>query len=136
MQTNTLAISHDLPVQQKETVSVQTNALIIPQSFPVHQDETMSVQTKALAVPQGLPAKEEERVSLIDGKLLINIGELAGATGLSIRHLRRVDSCRDIPGRTKSGRRVLFQLEIIREWIRHGMPDSQRWASLQTDQFK
>ena len=46
-------------------------------------------------------------------------------------HLRRLDSSHDIPGRVVHGRRVLFQTEIIREWVRAGLPDRDHWAALQ-----
>ena len=55
-------------------------------------------------------------------KLLIDMTELAHLTSLSIRTLRRLDASRDIPGRVAVGRRVLFQTEIIREWVRSGLP--------------
>jgi predicted DNA-binding transcriptional regulator AlpA len=64
-------------------------------------------------------------------KLLIDMAELAQLTSLSVRHLRRLDSSRDIPGRVAVGRRVLFQTEIIRDWVRAGLPDRDEWALLQ-----
>jgi predicted DNA-binding transcriptional regulator AlpA len=63
--------------------------------------------------------------------LLINMGELARLTSLSVRTLRRMDACRDIPGRVEAGRRVLFQTEVICEWVRAGLPDRERWSALQ-----
>jgi hypothetical protein len=65
------------------------------------------------------------------GKLLIDILGLHAATGLGVRTLRRLDSGGDIPGRVTVGRRVLFQVEIIREWVRAGLPDRDQWAALQ-----
>lgn len=64
-------------------------------------------------------------------KLLIDTVELAFVTSLSVRTLRRMDSSRDIPGRVVCGRRVLFQTEIIREWVRFGLPGRDQWAVLQ-----
>jgi hypothetical protein len=64
-------------------------------------------------------------------KLLIDIPGLSHWTSLSVRHLRRLDSSRDIPGRVVAGRRVLFQTETIREWVRAGLPDHDEWAALQ-----
>jgi predicted DNA-binding transcriptional regulator AlpA len=64
-------------------------------------------------------------------KLLIDIPELAQLLSVSARHLRRLDASRDIPGRVVHGRRVLFQTEIIREWVRAGLPDREQWAALQ-----
>ena len=65
------------------------------------------------------------------GMLTIDIPGLRRATGLSVRTLRRMDSGGDIPGRVVVGRRVLFQTEIIREWVRAGLPDREIWAALQ-----
>jgi hypothetical protein len=62
--------------------------------------------------------------------LLIDMAELAHLTSLSVRHLRRLDASRDIPGRVVHGRRVLFQTEIIREWVRAGLPGRDQWAAL------
>jgi hypothetical protein len=67
---------------------------------------------------------------------LIDVGELAHLTSLSVRHLRRLDSSCDIPGRVKHGKRVLFQTEIIREWVRAGLPDRDKWAALQRQKGK
>lgn len=69
-------------------------------------------------------------VSPLD-QLLIDMGDLARLLGLSVRHLRRLDSSDDIPGRVAHGRRVLFQTEIIRDWVRAGLPDRDHWAALQ-----
>ena len=62
-------------------------------------------------------------------KLLIDMAELAHLTSLSVRHLRRLDSSRDIPGRVVHGRRVLFQTDILREWVRAGLPGRDQWAA-------
>ena len=64
-------------------------------------------------------------------KWLIGMAELSRLTSLSVRTLRRLDSSRDIPGRVVVGRRVLFQTEIIREWVRAGLPGREPWAALQ-----
>jgi hypothetical protein len=64
-------------------------------------------------------------------KLLVDVVELAALTGLGVRTLRRMDACRDIPGRVVAGRRVLFQTEIIRQWVRAGLPGREEWAALQ-----
>jgi predicted DNA-binding transcriptional regulator AlpA len=63
-------------------------------------------------------------------KLLIDVAELSRLTSLSVRTLRRMDSARDIPGRVVVGRRVLFQAEIIREWVRAGLPGRKDWEAL------
>ena len=62
---------------------------------------------------------------------LIDMAELAWLTSLSLRTLRRMDSAGDIPGRVTVGRRVLFQTETIREWVRTGLPVRDQWSALQ-----
>jgi predicted DNA-binding transcriptional regulator AlpA len=62
-------------------------------------------------------------------KLLIDMAELAQLTSLSVRHLRRLDSSRDVPGRVAVGRRVLYQTEAVREWVRAGLPDRDHWPA-------
>ena len=69
-------------------------------------------------------------------KLLIDMAQLAHLTSLSVRTLRRLDASRDIPGRVVCGRRVLFQTEIIREWVRTGLPEHGHWAVLQSRKNK
>src|SRR5262249_54396464 len=64
-------------------------------------------------------------------KLLIDMALLADLTHLSLPTLRRMDATRDIPGRVTAGRRVLFQTEVIREWVRAGLPGRDQWAALQ-----
>jgi len=63
--------------------------------------------------------------------LLTDVKGLNRLTSLSIRTLRRMDSVGDIPGRVTVGRRVLFQVEVIREWVRAGLPDREQWNLLQ-----
>jgi hypothetical protein len=77
------------------------------------------------------PIASERPLDLAD-KWLIAMADLSQFTSLSVRHLRRLDSSRDIPGRVVVGRRVLFQTEVIRQWVRAGLPDRDQWAALQT----
>jgi hypothetical protein len=85
-------------------------------------------ETLIPAAPSG-QAPGPAALSPLD-QLLIDISELAQLTSLSVRHLRRLDSSGDIPGRVVHGRRVLFQTEVIREWVRAGLPDHEHWAAL------
>jgi hypothetical protein len=79
--------------------------------------------TPSPAIPEAAPPAAHD-------KLLIDMAGLARLTSLSVRHLRRLDSSRDIPGRVVCGRRVLFQTEMIREWVRAGLPAHEQWAAL------
>jgi hypothetical protein len=88
----------------------------------------MPTENLPIAVLPGGQVPEPAPVSPAD-KLLIGMIELAQLTSLSVRHLRRLDSSRDIPGRVAVGRRVLFQTELIREWVRAGLPGREEWAA-------
>lgn len=62
--------------------------------------------------------------------LAFDIAAIARMTTLSVRHLRRLDCCGDIPGRFTVGRRVLYKADVIRRWIGLGMPDKATFESL------
>lgn len=72
---------------------------------------------------------QSARANRLLDKLLISVADLSHVTSLSERQLRRLDASRDIPGRVVQGRRVLFQTEVIREWVRAGLPDRDQWAA-------
>src|SRR5262249_6383357 len=80
-----------------------------------------------LLIPAAAPGQAPGPAAL--DKLLIDVAELAQLTSLSVRHLRRLDSSADIPGRLVHGRRVLFQTEAIRDWVRAGLPGRDRWPA-------
>jgi hypothetical protein len=84
---------------------------------------------RILAEPSGLVPGTAPPLPL--DKLLVGLPQLARLTSLSLRHLRRLDSSRDIPGRVTCGRRVLFQTDIIQAWVRAGLPCRDKWAALQ-----
>jgi excisionase family DNA binding protein len=67
----------------------------------------------------------------LNERLTWTLAELSALTGVSVRQLRRLDADRNIPGRLTCGRKVLFTAEAVREWLRAGCPDRQRWESLQ-----
>ncbi len=64
-------------------------------------------------------------------KWTLTIEELHALTGISVRHLRRLDCEGALPGRLTVGRKVLFRAEAIREWIAAGCPDRAGWEALQ-----
>ncbi len=87
-------------------------------------------------IPFTAPSEDKAPVLSLADKLLVDVAELATLTGLGVRTLRRMDAARDIPGRVVAGRRVLFQTEVVREWVRAGLPDHDRWAVLQKQAAK
>jgi hypothetical protein len=90
----------------------------MPDTIPISAAQPPDVPTSPRHVP--LPQR-----------LTWDVPDLHALTGLSVRQLRRMDSCGDIPGRLTVGRRVLYAAETIREWIGAGMPDRSRWEALQ-----
>lgn len=62
--------------------------------------------------------------------LAVDIPWIHQRTPVSVRHLRRLDACGDIPGRFLCGRRVLFRADTIRLWISLGMPDRKTFEML------
>jgi hypothetical protein len=90
------------------------------------------MRIETMVIPITPPSQDPEAACPDTGnKLLIDMAALAHLTSLSVRHLRRLDSSRDIPGRVVVGRRVLFQTEVIREWVRAGLPGREQWAAIQ-----
>jgi hypothetical protein len=90
------------------------------------------MQTDTLPITAAQSGQDAEAAASVPAdKLLVDSVGLARWTSLSLRHLRRLDSSRDIPGRVAVGRRVLFRTEIIIEWVRAGLPNREQWAALQ-----
>jgi predicted DNA-binding transcriptional regulator AlpA len=58
--------------------------------------------------------------------LLVDGAEVARLTSLGLRTIRRLDNRRAIPGRVTVGRRVLFRLDVIRQWVAAGLADQDR----------
>ena len=84
---------------------------------------------RAKTIPDDLSGQASEPSFAAD-ILLIDMAELARLTSLSIRTLRRMDAGREIPGRVAVRRCVRFQSEVVREWVRAGLPDREHWAAI------
>lgn len=79
----------------------------------------------------GIPLHESESrlaeffysatLSREDLPLSITIRKLSDLTGISIRHLYRMDAAGLIPGKFKCGRLSRYKFSVIKEWIRSGM---------------
>jgi hypothetical protein len=83
--------------------------------------DTLPLPPEPAPAPAAVPLSE---------RLTWRFADLSALTSISERHLRRLDADRDIPGRLTCGRRVLFVAETVRQWIREGMPDRERWEAL------
>jgi hypothetical protein len=81
-----------------------------------------------LHVPVETTSPSPPVVPLLD-KLLVSRAELSILTGLSIRHLARLDAQHLLPGRVVSGKAVRYDLRAVREWI-DCRCDFRRWEAL------
>ena len=54
--------------------------------------------------------------------LLVDVPRLAALMSVGERTVWRLDAARTIPGRMLVGRRVVYSLAAIRQWIASGMP--------------
>jgi hypothetical protein len=88
----------------------------------MRDSDTLPLPPEVAPAPTAVPLVE---------RLTWTLSDLSALTGVSLRHLRRLDADRNIPGRLTVGRKVLFTAELVREWIRSGMPDTERWEQLQ-----
>jgi hypothetical protein len=76
------------------------------------------------------PATPSPALVPLAERLLWSRADLAALTGLSLRHLARLDASSDIPGRVTGGalgRAVRYQSVIVRSWISRGLPGRGEW---------
>ncbi len=81
-------------------------------------DRSHSKQTKDPCLPERL---------LIDAKLV------AFMTGFSVRHIRRMNAAREMPRSLKKGRKILWKLRELEQWVEADMPDLQTWESMKAE---
>jgi len=71
--------------------------------------------------------------SLRPAPLALSARELAGRLGVSLRHVRRMDSAGMLPRPCRLGRAVRWPTETIDAWLRAGAPDRRRWEQVEGD---
>ena len=59
--------------------------------------------------------------------LAVDARGLAEMLGVSLRHVRRMDSAGEIPKGVRLGRAVRWSVEEIHAWLRAGAPDRKSW---------
>ena len=72
-----------------------------------------------------------DNLAISSSKLLYGCKELAEKLGISLRTLRRMCAAQEIPGQVTLGARVLFQAEVIHEWVRAGAPPRTTFEAMQ-----
>lgn len=64
------------------------------------------------------------RVLVADARLLAEL------LGVSVRHVRTLDSAGKIPRPVRIGERVTWRLDEVRDWLAAGCPDRRTWDTL------
>lgn len=62
--------------------------------------------------------------------LAMSAADMADRLGVSLRHLRRLDSAGKVPRPIRLGRSVRWPLAEINRWMDAGAPDRQRWQAM------
>ncbi len=62
--------------------------------------------------------------------LAFSAQQLADRLGVSLRHIRRLDSAGKLPRPIRLGRSCRFSVAEIESWLDAGAPDRQRWEAM------
>ena len=66
--------------------------------------------------------------------LAFSAQQLAERLGVSLRHMRRLDSAGKLPKPVRLGRSVRWPVTEIEGWLKAGAPDRQRWQAMRRGQ--
>ena len=70
-----------------------------------------------------------------DGAVLaLSATELAYKLGVSLRHVRRMDSSGKLPRPIKLGASVRWPIAEIEQWLAAGAPDRRSWQAMKQEQ--
>ncbi len=74
----------------------------------------------------------ETNTDVRKGDLVIALSaeELAERLGVSLRHIRQMDSTQLLPKPIRLGRSVRWSVDEISAWMKAGAPDRRRWEQL------
>lgn len=64
--------------------------------------------------------------------LAYSASQLADKLGVSLRHIRRMDSAGLLPKPIRLGRSVRWPADTIHAWVKAGAPDRKRWEQMNT----
>lgn len=59
--------------------------------------------------------------------LALSAAELAGKLGVSLRHVRRMDSAQLLPKPIRLGRSVRWPVHELNAWMQAGAPNRRQW---------
>lgn len=61
---------------------------------------------------------------------LVSAKELAGLMGVSLRHVRRLDSAGKLPRPIRIGGSVRWLITEVKDWLNAGAPDRKAWEAM------
>ena len=62
--------------------------------------------------------------------LALSAVELARLLGVSLRHVRRLDSAGKLPKPIRLGRAVRWRVNEVNDWMAVGAPDRRTWETI------
>ena len=74
---------------------------------------------------------EEKKSGVV---LALSASDLACNLGVSLRHIRRMDSSGKLPRPIKLGASVRWPVAEIEQWLAAGAPDRRTWQAMKQDQ--
>ena len=74
--------------------------------------------------------KIDPRVLTMSDPIAVNASQLAAMLGVSVRHIRRMDSAGQLPQAIRLGRSKRWPVETIREWLSAGAPARAEWEAI------
>lgn len=69
-----------------------------------------------------------------DAVLALSASDLADQLGVSLRHIRRMDSAGKLPKPIKLGASVRWPVAEIKQWLAAGAPDRRTWQTMKQEQ--
>lgn len=78
-------------------------------------------------------SKESSCVVSLPKAFTISGMELADRLGVSLRHLRRMDSSGKIPRPVRFGKCIRWRLSEIESWLESGAPDRKTWEQVKKE---
>jgi len=66
--------------------------------------------------------------------LALSAADLAQRLGVSLRHVRRLDSVGKVPKPLRLGRSIRWRMAEIQAWLEAGAPDRKSWQAMKGGQ--
>ncbi len=74
--------------------------------------------------------KREVNMDVEQKRLALSARELSDRFGVSLRHVRRMDSAGLLSAPIRLGRSVRWPADEIEAWMKAGAPDRRRWGEI------